>query len=1046
MPGEREYTNKSRPHPTFRGWGYCSHTPSFSGGGRLPFSPTFRRCGHHKHASAFRRRSNNLGRGNSETSRVAGSKHCSNPPYSSSQTSFSWKIATSSQELGDDHSGPLGVRSSVRSEVILHTHTFSDQTPYHESFLRGSTEHFRGSPILARERGCNASSPKRGGPAFPLLPVHSPQERGWAQAHNQPETSEHIYPSLPLQNGGHTIPKGHHPAKRLCAETGPKGRILRSPDSQTGPEISGLQVGGPDVQIHLPPIWAVQRPQSVHKDYEDSRGIPEGTRGKNGHLSGRHALPLSEGGGASPLEESGTGPPGEPGFLSQLPQVLSDPFPEDRISGILAEHSYAATAAPQGQTVKDSEGGSEPPAGGHSISKAASSAYRNLHIHPPSHPPGPAPLPGPSGTETCHPEERGLQHVPISDCGGQRGPTMVGSEPSTNEQQSPAAREPSHGHQDRCVPNRLGRSLPGGCNRRPVDKGGEIPPHQLSRVAGCHVRSPGICQRQTEYSDSAPHRQCYIGSLHQSHGRDKVPPTVCTSQDPMGLVHPEGHLPGCLPHSGGGQRRGGFLVKVSGGSPRLATESCRVPETEHLVGPPGGGPICLSNNQTTGPVLQLEAGPISRSRGCLPAELDRTRRIRQPPWGLVGRCLQQVLQEEATIVLVTPHWPSQVWFPALFPLLLDYPRLLPDLPDLLINHNQLYEIPLPDRANQLVAWHISGDRTKVQEFQRKLSPSLCPPGGTQPPRITRELWCGGKGINPISPSLGNILNFMAAEYGSGRGYRSLNCYKSALSSVLAPIDGFDVGRHPLVCRLMKGVFQQRPPKPKHTAFWSVKVVLDHLSSWGDNDLLSLQRLSWKLAMLLALSSASRSSDLSRLSIDNHLCSGDSLTLHPLGLSKQSRAGHLPTPIQFKAYSGNKKLCPVHCFKAYDKATGNIRVPGHSGLLIAIKKPHLPVSSSTIARWLKTTLSSAGVDTTQFSAHSTRGAASSSAFMAGLTTKQILSTADWSSADTFKTFYLREADTSVRAPRQGFDVDTLLKASKSRCDMEPEPNDIQSQNG
>ena len=309
-----------------------------------------------------------------------------------------------------------------------------------------------------------------------------------------------------------------------------------------------------------------------------------------------------------------------------------------------------------------------------------------------------------------------------------------------------------------------------------------------------------------------------------------------------------------------------------------------------------------------------------------------------------------------------------------------------------------------------------------------------------------ELWCGGKGINPISPSLGNILNFMAAEYGSGRGYRSLNCYRSALSSVLAPIDGFDVGRHPLVCRLMKGVFQQRPPKPKHTAFWSVKVVLDHLSSWGDNDLLSLQRLSWKLAMLLALSSASRSSDLSRLSIDNHLCSGDSLTLHPLGLSKQSRAGHLPTPIQFKAYSGNKKLCPVHCFKAYDKATGNIRVPGHSGLLIAIKKPHLPVSSSTIARWLKTTLSSAGVDTTQFSAHSTRGAASSSAFMAGLTTKQILSTADWSSADTFKTFYLREADTSVRAPRQGFDVDTLLKASKSRCDMEPEPNDIQSQNG
>ena len=107
-----------------------------------------------------------------------------------------------------------------------------------------------------------------------------------------------------------------------------------------------------------------------------------------------------------------------------------------------------------------------------------------------------------------------------------------------------------------------------------------------------------------------------------------------------------------------------------------------------------------------------------------------------PPWGLVGRCLQHVLQEEATIVLVTPFWPAQVWFPALFPLLLDFPRLLPERPDLLVNHHRDYKIPLPDKACRLVAWYISGDRTRVQDFQMKQSRSSWHHGEHQQPRIT----------------------------------------------------------------------------------------------------------------------------------------------------------------------------------------------------------------------------------------------------------------------------------------------------------------------
>ena len=113
-----------------------------------------------------------------------------------------------------------------------------------------------------------------------------------------------------------------------------------------------------------------------------------------------------------------------------------------------------------------------------------------------------------------------------------------------------------------------------------------------------------------------------------------------------------------------------------------------------------------------------------------------------PPWGLVGRCLQHVLQEETTIVLITPLWPAQPWFPALFPLLLDFPRLLPEAPDLITNFSE-DRIPLPEGASTLAAWYISGSHTRTQDFQTRQLHSSWPPGGVPQPRITTP--AGGSG-------------------------------------------------------------------------------------------------------------------------------------------------------------------------------------------------------------------------------------------------------------------------------------------------------------
>ena len=76
------------------------------------------------------------------------------------------------------------------------------------------------------------------------------------------------------------------------------------------------------------------------------------------------------------------------------------------------------------------------------------------------------------------------------------------------------------------------------------------------------------------------------------------------------------------------------------------------------------------------------------------------------------------------------------------------------------------------------------------------------------------------------------------------------------------------------------------------------------------------------------------------------------------------------------------------------------------LFVAFIKPHHAVTSSTIARWLKTTLEQAGIDTAIFKAHSTRGASTSAAALRGVTTSDIILAADWSSDSVFRRFYYK----------------------------------------
>ena len=232
-----------------------------------------------------------------------------------------------------------------------------------------------------------------------------------------------------------------------------------------------------------------------------------------------------------------------------------------------------------------------------------------------------------------------------------------------------------------------------------------------------------------------------------------------------------------------------------------------------------------------------------------------------------------------------------------------------------------------------------------------------------------------------------------------------------LSVVLSPADGMPVGQHPDILRLLKGVFNSRPPDKRLMPEWDLKKVLDFLlgSLFEPISKVSLKYLTLKSVFLAAISTFRRCSDLQALRIDEGFMSivPEGIVFIRDGLSKQDRPGHVDTKIFIPAFSRNVKLDPKRAIQMYLKKTEQFR-NDENRLFLSFNKPHKAVTSQTISSWIVSVLKQAYNDSDlKVKAHSTRAIGSSWALFKGASLSLILEAADWSRDSTFKTFYYRQ---------------------------------------
>jgi hypothetical protein len=262
-------------------------------------------------------------------------------------------------------------------------------------------------------------------------------------------------------------------------------------------------------------------------------------------------------------------------------------------------------------------------------------------------------------------------------------------------------------------------------------------------------------------------------------------------------------------------------------------------------------------------------------------------------------------------------------------------------------------------------------------------------------------------------------------FNQGIAVNTITGYRSAISSAMGSYDGYTVGAHPVISKLIKGFKIQRPVIRKYFPNWDLNVVLKTLmkSPFEPPCFGTVQErkfTTWKTAFLISLANAKRASETHAISR-----SKKDLVFGSKGVQLRAIAGFLaktqsalcdskPYVIaDHQSFVGGdmveRLLCPKRILKYYLKFTGGFKEQSRLFLKCTGEGE---VSKNTVSSWLKSTILYAYEHNNEelegkVSGHDVRRMATSCAFAAGVKLTDILQAAEWKSSSTFSTHYLKD---------------------------------------
>ena len=111
-------------------------------------------------------------------------------------------------------------------------------------------------------------------------------------------------------------------------------------------------------------------------------------------------------------------------------------------------------------------------------------------------------------------------------------------------------------------------------------------------------------------------------------------------------------------------------------------------------------------------------------------------------------------------------------------------------------------------------------------------------------------------------------------------------------------------------------------------------------------------------------------------------------------------------ITLPSLSDKDPLQTIEILQLYLEKTRLFRLDKHYKLFLSWRPPHKPVTTDTLARWIREVMQAAGINIKAFGVHSVRGASASFALNQNASIDSVLQAGDWSCLQTFNKHYNR----------------------------------------
>lgn len=200
--------------------------------------------------------------------------------------------------------------------------------------------------------------------------------------------------------------------------------------------------------------------------------------------------------------------------------------------------------------------------------------------------------------------------------------------------------------------------------------------------------------------------------------------------------------------------------------------------------------------------------------------------------------------------------------------------------------------------------------------------------------------------------------------------------------------------------------------------WDVKKVLSFLATWHPATSLSLKDLTLKCVALVAITSSDRAQTIQLMDIENNDMNNKGIFFPIYALLKHSKKNRPVTVVKCVKFTDHPPLDVCDYISSYMQRTLKFRIrevslgfPKPTQLFLSYSTGK-PLRRASISKYILDVLSLAGINTSCFKSHTTRGVLPSQMMKRGSSPGQILAQGDWKHLGTFKKYYDRHSDTSI----------------------------------